>query len=260
MIPLNEDIFFFDMRILIVEPDKTQCDKYCKVLSRLGHTCFCAYDGEGAYRMLSNSGSNFDVCLCAVDVPSLDGFLLKRKLNNENNRLPVVFVTNREVPDKELLLKGLAAIRFVPHPLIDEELVRVIDKAFTFNRHIRLRPEFLNPIAKLKLVIDSEKLEPDFLLSTSYTIGRSENADIRVFHRSCSREAAILQRCYEDDDAKKSHYSIVDYSRNGITVNGKKVKSYHELKHGDIIQFSGFEAEYLLLEGFSTHDPKSTLT
>lgn len=247
------------MRVLIIDGNKEKCDFYCAVLSKLGHTCFCAYTGTDAYKRIKDTYPPFDVCLCSIQVPEMDGFLLKKKLNNENNRLPIVFVSNKEIQDKELMLKGLAAIRFIPYPVTQEELIRVIDKAYIFNRHIRLRPEFLNPIAKLKLVVDGEKLEPDLLLSTSYTIGRSDCSDIKVFNRGCSREAAIIQRSYDEKIIEDSYYSIVDYSRNGVTVNGKKINSFKQLQHGDIIKFAGFEAEYLSLKPFPTHDPKSTL-
>lgn len=247
------------MRILIVTADKRECQTFCAILTRAGHECLCAYDGLEAYNQIGRAELPFDICLSAVEVPGLDGFLLKRKLNNENNRLPTIFITDKDILDKELMLKGLAAIRFMPRPIFPEELLTAISKAVQFNRHIRLRPEFLNPIAKLRLMLDGNKIEPDFLLSSSYTIGRSENSDIRIFHRGCSREAGILQRSYEEKDNRLSHYSIVDYNRNGITVNGKRVSSYQELVHGDVIQMAGFEAEYLLLNPSGSPDPKSTM-
>ena len=247
------------MRVLVVDSDIKEATEWCSFLRELGNECVLSQDGASAYHRIAYTQPPFDVVLINTSSKQLDGFLLKKKLNNDSNRLPTIFVCEKAIPNRELMLKGFAAIRFISKPLVKEDLVKLLSSAIAFSQHIRLRPEFLAPIAKLNMVIDGESIDPAFLLSTSYTIGRSENSDIRVFNRACSREAAILQRAYSEEDQNKSYYSIVDYSRNGLTVNGKRVRGFKELSHGDIIEFAGFWGEYLLLDAESKTDSKSTL-
>jgi diguanylate cyclase (GGDEF)-like protein/PAS domain S-box-containing protein len=80
------------------------------------------------------------------------------------------------------------------------------------------------------------------LNATTYSIGRHSSNDIVLSCQKTSRHHATLLR---RTDAKTNQYSywILDgdlqgnRSRNGIYVNGKKTL-VHELKHGDVVQFS----------------------
>lgn len=247
------------MKILIVGLDSVECSTYCSWLENAGHRCVCITDQMSAFNLITREEISFDICICNIEVENFDGFYLKRKLNTEGNRLPCIFIAEKVMKDAELILKGLAAIRFVNKPKIASELTSVVDKAALFLRHIRLKPEFLTPIAKLSMVLDGQKVDPDFLMSISYTIGRSSQSDIRVFDPSCSREQAIIQRIYDDKSSYSSSYSIVDYSRNGIIVNGKRINAFKELQNGDVIQFPGFEATYTLLSPAQQADAKATL-
>lgn len=248
------------MKVLIVGLNSLECSTYSSWLESAGHRAVCITEQTSAYNLISQEEITFDICLCNTEVENFDGFYLKRKLNTESNRLPVIFIAEKLMKDSELILQGLAAIRFINKPVSKAELLSVIDKSALFMRHIRLKPEFLTPIAKLKMAVDGQTIEPDFLMSRSYTLGRSDQSDIRIFNPSCSREQAIIQRIYDDSSGYVSRYSIVDYSRNGITVNGVKVRGFKELANGDFIRFPGFEAEYFLLSYAEREDLKATLT
>jgi DNA-binding response OmpR family regulator len=49
---------------------------------------------------------NFDLILCDINMPNMDGFALMEYLNQKEIIIPVVFVTVRE--DEEDEIKGLA--------------------------------------------------------------------------------------------------------------------------------------------------------
>ena len=94
------------------------------------------------------------------------------------------------------------------------------------------------------LVIEDPSFEREILLDgATYSIGRHSSNDIVLSCQKTSRNHATLLR---RTDVKTSKYSywILDgdlqgnRSRNGIYINGKK-SLVHELKQGDVIQFSG---------------------
>ena len=102
----------------------------------------------------------------------------------------------------------------------------------------------ISETARHILVIDDPTFRRTVNLDKStYSIGRHSSNDIVLSCQRTSRHHATLLR---RTDVKTSHYSywILDgdlqgnRSRNGIHINGKKCL-VHELKHGDVIKFSG---------------------
>ncbi|BAZ44260.1 diguanylate cyclase/phosphodiesterase with PAS/PAC sensor(s) [Chondrocystis sp. NIES-4102] len=94
------------------------------------------------------------------------------------------------------------------------------------------------------LVIDDPSFEREIPLdAATYSIGRHSSNDIVLSCQKTSRNHATLLR-RTDVKTNKCSYWILDgdlqgnRSRNGIFINGKK-SLVHELKAGDVIQFSG---------------------
>ena len=79
--------------------------------------------------------------------------------------------------------------------------------------------------------------------AATYSLGRHSSNDIVLSCQKTSRNHATLLR-RTDIKTNRYAYWILDgdlqgnRSRNGIYINGKKTL-VHELKHGDVIQFSG---------------------
>lgn len=91
------------------------------------------------------------------------------------------------------------------------------------------------------LIVEDDKGRRELLLRKSkYTIGRSQQCDIRIHSPFVSRYHATLVRQF--DNQGYIYYQICDgdgksnFSANGILVNGKKV-AHQELKHGDKVIF-----------------------
>ncbi len=112
------------------------------------------------------------------------------------------------------------------------------------------------------LVIEDPSFEKEINLDgATYSIGRHSSNDIVLSCQKTSRNHATLLR---RTDVKTNNYSywILDgdlqgnRSRNGIYINGKK-SLVHELKQGDVIQFSGdAQAKYKI----TTHLPENIST
>lgn len=88
-----------------------------------------------------------------------------------------------------------------------------------------------------------------------YTIGRDPNNDLVINDSKVSRHHAIIKKKAEPDE--HNCYLIRDgdshgnKSKNGLIVNGK-LKDEHQLKHGDLLRFSGqATASYYIVSNFS---------
>ena len=91
------------------------------------------------------------------------------------------------------------------------------------------------------LIVEDDKGRREILLRKSkYSIGRSQQSDIRIHSPFVSRHHATMVRQFNDQGY--TYYEILDgdghknVSANGILVNGRKVTN-QQLKNGDKVVF-----------------------
>jgi pSer/pThr/pTyr-binding forkhead associated (FHA) protein len=91
------------------------------------------------------------------------------------------------------------------------------------------------------LIIEDGKGRQEITLSEAvYSVGRSNDCDVRLRSQFVSRYHATLLRCLRTDGS--SYYRIVDgdnkgkSSVNGLLINGRKLAE-HNLSHGDEVVF-----------------------
>jgi CheY-like chemotaxis protein len=93
------------MRILVVEDHTPTIELFAEVLARDGHTVVAERDGAKARaRAMSES---FDMILCDIGLPGLDGLSLARDLRAAGITVPLLAVTGRTGDDARML--GLTA-------------------------------------------------------------------------------------------------------------------------------------------------------
>jgi diguanylate cyclase (GGDEF)-like protein/PAS domain S-box-containing protein len=103
--------------------------------------------------------------------------------------------------------------------------------------------DILEPVHHVLIIEDPSFERAINLDAATYSIGRHSSNDIVLSCQKTSRNHATLLR-RTDVKTNKCSYWILDgdlqgnRSRNGIFINGKK-SLVHELKPGDVIQFSG---------------------
>lgn len=245
------------MKILLIDDDDGLLDNFSLIISykRPGTKITTASNGREALTLVENQ--EFDLIISDIRMPLLDGFQLKKELNNRKINTPLVFMTGLKLVDGTLIGRQLGAIGFLSKPLTGNELAAAIDRAADYNQRIRPKQEYLKPIAEAAIKVDNL---PTVIkeLSGDYTIGRSPDADIRLSSNKASREHALLNRTAESlaQSNCRSHYRLIDYSRNGLEVNGQKIEAYAMLHHGDILSFPGCTIRYSVLGDFI--DPKGT--
>lgn len=115
------------MRILIAEDEKSLNRIIAKQLKASGYSVDCCFNGEEAYDLISMT--EYDAAVFDVMMPKIDGFSLLKKIRNEGNNLPVLFLTARDSIEDRVEGLDIGADDYLVKPFAFEELlarIRVI--------------------------------------------------------------------------------------------------------------------------------------
>lgn len=105
-------------RILAVDDERAILDALARVLGRDGHEVVRAADPTAVPGM---DLSRFDLVLCDVMMPGLDGFELVRQIRPDFDG-PIVFLTARVAEEDAVAAYGLGADDYVRKPFGAAEL------------------------------------------------------------------------------------------------------------------------------------------
>ena len=113
------------MRILVVEDDREAASYLTRGLKESGHIVDHAPDGQDGLHLAM--GGNYDVAIVDRMMPRMDGLTMVRRMRDEGNRTPVLFLSALgEVDDK---VKGLRAggDDYLAKPFAFTELLARVD-------------------------------------------------------------------------------------------------------------------------------------
>ena len=113
--------------ILVVEDEIVTQRLMRKILEERGYEVVVAADGVEALMTLGKM--NFDLILCDINMPNMDGFKLLEYLNQKNILIPVIFVTIREDAEDEIKGLALGAKDYIRKPVNRDLLLLRIRKA-----------------------------------------------------------------------------------------------------------------------------------
>ncbi len=109
------------MHLLLVDDEKDFVKALKVILENNCYTVETAFDGEEALSYVS--GNQFDCILLDVMMPKLDGYSFLKKIRENGNKTPVIFLSAKgEIDDK---LKGfeLGGDDYLPKPFSAKELL-----------------------------------------------------------------------------------------------------------------------------------------
>lgn len=79
-------------KLLLLEDDLTLSETVVEYFEEQGFEVIASYDGEDALSAVYEN--NFDLLLLDVNVPGINGFEVLKKLRDENNAVPAIFITS----------------------------------------------------------------------------------------------------------------------------------------------------------------------
>ena len=115
------------MRILVIEDNATNLELMTYLLNAFGHTTIVAHDGEeGVTAALTSS---FDIILCDLSLPKLDGYGVVQRLKTEAmlRAVPIIAVTaSAMVGDRDKTIAG-GFDGYISKPITPETFVREVE-------------------------------------------------------------------------------------------------------------------------------------
>jgi len=108
-------------RILLVEDDQNFGDVLRSYLEMHEYDVTLATDGEAGYQ--AYKAGEFDLCIFDVMMPKKDGFTLAKEIREEDQEIPIIFLTAKTL--KEDVLQGfkIGADDYIAKPFNSEELL-----------------------------------------------------------------------------------------------------------------------------------------
>src|SRR5687767_4747510 len=115
-------------KLLVVDDEKNLRLVVQKEMARQGHEVECAEDGEAAWEMLEEQ--DFDVVLCDINMPRLDGMgLLRRTRERSQNPPEVIMLTGQATVESAIEAMKLGAYDYLTKPYRIGELSALVTAA-----------------------------------------------------------------------------------------------------------------------------------
>jgi two-component system response regulator AtoC len=115
-------------KLLVVDDERNLRTVVQKELARQGHNVETASDGEEAWEMIEQQ--DFDVVLCDINMPRLDGMGLLRRLCEQNqNRPEVIMLTGQATVETAIEAMKLGAYDYLTKPYRIAELSVLVEQA-----------------------------------------------------------------------------------------------------------------------------------
>lgn len=115
-------------KLLIVDDERNLRLVIEKEMSRHGHEAASAADGEAAWEMLE--AEDYDVVLCDINMPRLDGIgLLKRIREKGSNQPEIIMLTGQGTVETAITAMKLGAYDYLTKPYRIAELTALVKQA-----------------------------------------------------------------------------------------------------------------------------------
>jgi DNA-binding NtrC family response regulator len=115
-------------KLLVVDDEKNLLMVVQKEMSRRGHEVETASDGEAAWELLEQQ--DFDVLLCDINMPRLDGIALLRRLREKSQNIPeVIMLTGQATVETAIEAMKLGAYDYLTKPYRITELAALVTQS-----------------------------------------------------------------------------------------------------------------------------------
>lgn len=167
-------------KLLVVDDEKNLRLVVQKEMARQGHDVECASDGEAAWEMLEEQ--DFDVLLCDINMPRLDGMgLLRRTRERSQNPPEVIMLTGQATVESAIEAMKLGAYDYLTKPYRIGELSALVTAA----------------AEKQQLKIDNQRLRAQIArthqsLPEIVAESRQMKEALRLVHRVAPSDTSVM--------------------------------------------------------------------
>lgn len=166
-------------KLLVVDDENNLRLVVQKELSRLGHTVETASDGEKAWQELEQQ--DYDVLLCDINMPRLDGISLLRRLREKRQNPPeVIMLTGHATVETAIEAMKLGAYDYLTKPYRITELAALVTQA-SEKQQLKIDNQ------RLRAQIERNKVMPDIVAESPQM-----KEILRLVQRVARAETSVL--------------------------------------------------------------------
>ncbi len=212
-------------KLLLLEDDLTLSETVVEYFEEQGFNVVPAYDGDEANELIYEQ--NFDLFLLDVNVPSMNGFELLKRVRSEGNKTPAVFITSLNSMDS--LEEGFESgcDDYIRKPFELKELLLRVQTII--KREYSQKQELVDITENVKFNTQTNELIKD---NEIVPLNFKELRLLKFFLQN-SDELLIHERIFEnvwDYDEEPSDNSLRTYIKNLRKIVGKdKIVSLKKL-------------------------------
>lgn len=176
-------------RILLAEDDPNLGSLLREYLEAKGFEAVLCVDGDKAFKTFAKE--QFDFVILDVMMPVKDGFTVAKEIRMVNKKVPIIFLTAKDMKEDKLTGFGTGADDYITKPFSMEELVMRINAI--------LRRAEGQTITDEPQVFDLGKFTFDFdrqTLKSGDNVTKLTTKENELLHLLCLNMNGVLQRNY----------------------------------------------------------------
>ena len=185
-------------KVLLAEDDLSLGFVIKDTLQDAGYEVVLCPDGEAAWQQFQKK--DFDICLLDINMPLRDGFSLAKKIRQQSDVVPIIFLTAKSLQEDKLKGFQTGADDYITKPFSIEELIMRMDVFLRRTKKLQADTKEEYQIGKLKFVYNELKL---FNGTEVITLTQRESDLLRFFaqhiNKILKREEVLLNVWGKDD-------------------------------------------------------------
>jgi two-component system response regulator HydG len=195
--------------VLVVDDDEIVRESISAALTSAGHEVAQARDGVEALELAA--ARSFDVAICDVQMPRLDGLTLLRRLRQQAPATTVIMMTSYgKIPDVVRTLRA-GATDYVTKPfdpeVFAESVIKPIAERCALKKNFeRARAEHLDRATGTHLVAESAAMRT--LLDRTATIAQSD-ASVLILGEPGTGKKLLARRLHEQSPRREGPFVVV---------------------------------------------------
>ncbi|PKL81410.1 MAG: hypothetical protein CVV24_15390 [Ignavibacteriae bacterium HGW-Ignavibacteriae-3] len=123
--------------ILIIDDEQVVIDSISKIAMMGDYTYDSVTDANAALAKIS--GNDFDLIICDIMLPGLDGFQFLAEIESRGIDTPVIMTTGFSTIENAVKSLYSGAIEFIPKPFTVDEMTSVIHRGIKYNKLVHMK-------------------------------------------------------------------------------------------------------------------------
>jgi len=185
-------------KVLLAEDDLSLGFVIKDSLQDVGFEVTHCPDGEVAWQQYQKK--EFDVCLLDINMPVRDGFSLAKKIRQQSDVVPIIFITAKSLQEDKVKGFQSGADDYITKPFSIEELILRIEVFLRRTKKLQADTKEVYQLGKLKFVVNELKI---YNGKEVITLTQKESDLLRFFaqheNKVLKRDEVLLNVWGKDD-------------------------------------------------------------